>query len=131
MYCVASLFQLFVGHPERRRPAYSPQVLSLMKILGLIIGHSLVLMGQGFPSWHHLSSGTWQVGRRKIALPYVSVNDLSTPVMVIQVKLVPLCACTPTYYSTQGSDVCGGVCDPSPISNVYPCLHAFTPPSVL
>ena len=116
MYCVASLFQLFVGYPEMTRPAYSPQVLPLMKILGLIIGHLLVHEGPGFP-FLGLASGSEQ-----IALPYVSVNDLSTPVMqiVIQVKkLFPLCACTPTYYSTQSSDVCGGVCDPSPISYVY------------
>lgn len=63
-------------------------------------------------------------GSEQIALPYVLVNDLSTPVMVIQVKLVPLCACTPTYYSTQGSDVCGGVRDPSPISKL--CVPVAT-----
>ena len=93
MYCVASLFQLFVGYPEMTRPAYSPQVLPLMKILGLIIGHLLVHEGPGFPFlapfvFWYLASGSEQ-----IALPYVSVNDLSTPVMVIQAKLVPLCAC--------------------------------------
>ena len=87
MYCVASLFQLFVGYPEMTRPAYSPQVLPLMKILGLIIGHLLVHEGPGFP-FLGLASGSEQS-----ALPYVSVNDLSTPVMVIQAKLVPLCAC--------------------------------------
>jgi len=121
-FVTQDVFQLFVGHPERRRPAYSPQVLPLMKILGLIIGHSLVHEGPGFPFlapfvFWYLASGSEQ-----IALLYVSVNDLSTPVMqiVIQVKkLFPLCACTPTYYSTQSSDVCGGVCDPFPISNVY------------
>ena len=60
------LFQLFVGHPEHLRLAYSPQVLPLLKILGLIIGHSLVHEGPGFPSSHHLSTGILRVARSKL-----------------------------------------------------------------
>ena len=51
------VFQLFVGPPERLRPAYSPQVLPLMKILGIVIAHSLLHEGPSFPFLHLLCTG--------------------------------------------------------------------------
>ena len=70
-------FQLFMGHSERLRPAYSPQVLPLMKILGTIIGHSLIHEGPGFPFLAPFVFWYVATGSEQIALPYVSVHDLS------------------------------------------------------
>ena len=76
-------FQLFVGHPERLRPAYSPQVLPLMKILGLIIGHSVIHEGPGFPFFAPFVFWYLASGSEQTALPYVSVNDLSNSAVQI------------------------------------------------
>ena len=40
---------IFVGPLKRLRPDNSPQVLTLIKILGTIIAHSLLQEGPGFP----------------------------------------------------------------------------------
>ena len=88
--------QLFVGHPERLRPAYSPQVLPLMKILGLIIGHSLIHEGPGFPFFAPFVFWYLASGSEQTALPYVSVNDLSNSAMQI-VNQVNILHCTCMY----------------------------------
>ena len=69
--------QLFVGQPERLHPAYSPQVLPLMKILGNIVGHSLLHEGPGFPFLAPYIFWYIATGEEQAALPYVSIHDLS------------------------------------------------------
>ena len=82
-------FQLFMGHSSRLRPAYSPQILPLMKILGTIIGHSLILEGPGFTFLAPFVFWYVATGSEQIALPYVSVHDLSPAAadVVTQVSL--------------------------------------------
>ena len=71
-------FQLFVGESTRLRPAYSPQILSLMNIMGMIISHSLVLEGPGFPFLAPYVYWYIATGCEQSALPHVSVeHDLS------------------------------------------------------
>ena len=68
-------FQMFVGPKERLRPAYSPQVLPIMKILGTIIAHSLLHEGPGFPHFAPFVYWYLATGCIQRALPYVSIND--------------------------------------------------------
>ena len=75
-FAEADPMSLFVGPPKRLRPDNSPQVLTLIKILGSIITHSLVQEGPGFPFfapfvyWYLVTSP-------EVALSYVTVMDLS------------------------------------------------------
>ena len=70
--------QLFVGGSERLRLAYSPQVLPVMKILGTLIGHSLLHEGPGFPYLAPFVYWYIATGSEERALPYVSIpEDLS------------------------------------------------------
>ena len=70
--------QLFVGASKRLRLAYSPQVLPVMKILGTLIGHSLLHEGPGFPYLAPFVYWYIATGSEECALPYVSIpEDLS------------------------------------------------------
>ena len=70
--------QLFVGSSNGLRLAYSPQVLPIMKILGTLIGHSLLHEGPGFPYLAPFVYWYLATGSEERALPYVSIPaDLS------------------------------------------------------
>ena len=70
--------QLFVGGSKRLRLAYSPQVLPVMKILGTLIGYSLLHEGPGFPYLAPFVYWYIATGSEERALPYVSIpEDLS------------------------------------------------------
>ena len=83
--------QLFVGPPQRLRLAYSPQVLPVKKILGMLIGHSLLHEGPGFPYLAPFVYWYIATGSEERALPYVSIEeDLSsvTSSVVIEVSFL-------------------------------------------
>ena len=75
---------LFDGQPDHRRPAFKMSNLSLgiFKILGQMIGHSLLLDCQGFP---FLSECMYYslVGQVDKATTLISMNDLSENVKSI------------------------------------------------
>ena len=87
-FACRGVFQMFVGSAERLRPAYSPQVLPLMKIFGTVIGHSLLHEGPGFPYFAPFVYWYLATGCIQRALPYVAiVDDLSKNTTVIVQKV--------------------------------------------
>ena len=87
-FACQDVFQLFTGPPNRLRPAYSPQVLPLMKLLGLVLGHSLLHEGPGFPFFAPFVYWYLVTGSEERSLPYVQIEeDLSctTGIVVNQV----------------------------------------------
>ena len=72
---------LFEGPPDRRRPVFRMSSLAagIMKLLGRMIGHSIILDCQGFP---YLSPACYRymVGSYDQALPLCQPNDASQSV---------------------------------------------------
>ena len=76
-------FQLFMCHSERLRPAYSPQVLPLMKTLGTIIGHSFTKALDSH-SLLHSYSGMWLLGRSRLHFhTHLCMTSLQLPQMLL------------------------------------------------
>ena len=87
-FAARGAFRMFVGPKERLRPAYSPQVLPLMNILGAVIAHSLLHEGLGFPYFAPFVYWYLATGCIQRALPYVSINeDLSENAVVVVRKV--------------------------------------------
>ena len=95
-------FGLFDGPPHRRRPAFRISSLSagVMKLVGRVIGHSIILDGVGFP---YLSPACYytMVGDQDKALLLCSPEDASDRVqhVVRQVSHVYItCFCEVSFF---------------------------------
>jgi len=71
---------IFIGDRHRLRPHHSPQLLPLIKILGIIIAHSLVQGGPGFPYFAPYIYWYLVSGSEETSLSYVTAADLTPSV---------------------------------------------------
>ena len=80
-------YSMFVGEKLCLRPANSPQLLPLFKLLGTIIVHSLVQEGPGFPFLAPYVFRYLATDSEELALSYVTSDDLSQNVSIIIEKV--------------------------------------------
>ena len=80
---------MFMGDKHCLRPTYSPQLLPLFRILGVLIVHSLVQEGPGFPYLAPYVYWYLATGSEELALSYVTNDDLSVDALAI-VEMVSL-----------------------------------------
>lgn len=74
---------MFVGEKHQLRPHFSPGLLPLFKLLGMMIAHSLTQNGPGFPYFAPYVYWYLATSSEEMALSYVSIDDLSVPVKEI------------------------------------------------
>ena len=76
-------YSMFEGEQHQLRPHFSPGLLPLFKILGMMIAHSLCQNGPGFPYFAPYVYWYIATSSEEMALSYVSDHDLSVPVREI------------------------------------------------